>query len=874
MNDSEIIAKYKKYEPFFKSWYIKSFIGEGGFAKVFEIARNDFGTEYVSALKIITVAKTKSEIQAMQNEGMSEDDIMASLYGIVEDTVKEIQLMYKLKGSWNIVGYEDHEVVKHSDGMGWDILIKMELLTPLSGYIRLQRGQLLKRDIVKLGIDMCRALETCQKYNIIHRDIKADNIFISKNGEFKLGDFGIARIIERKDAELSKKGTFTHMAPEVYKGQTYTSAVDIYSLGMVLYRLLNNNRAPFLPDYPAPISLDARDHAMMLRMSGEKFPKPAQAGKSRLTEIVLKACAYRPEERYSSPVIMRQELEAILLDPSEDAADERIMVYEERAGSTAHSFSGSGGMSGGIADETKATEVLRDDVTGATEVLRGDATGATETLRGEMPQPPYDGGTAAGQQGYGYGVPQPENTSDVKVLCQKCKSPISIGTAFCPVCGASQNGGRHRAAILSILKGNESWSPRKKAVIGLSIGIVIGICVLFLAIGIYNAVETFSAKNDSGEYAEEDKTDEKKTSDNSDSDVINDEKENTKQKERETQSDQNESSEQQTDETSTQAEREKQDEQDWDSVTLQATLDEDGITMLDTVTLKSKDDFVKKYIETLEIYIMDYDESTRKQMCDVWDDLVAQYNAVDGVEATREITDETYTLNLIVDCTGGAVEEIASQGLMEVEGNAAIYSLEASVSAMQSNGYVIIDGGDRQEEQAGQSQQERQDKQDKQEEQAGQSQQERQDKQTVTLHGEEEFDLYVVDGEEHLCQIAYYDITLVADGDNLQQVQYNEKIVVSPYGLEILASEGITEAEFLEEDHVEDDREYTLSRFQGMDGIECSNGIDGNAYFLNITIGTPEAVKTVAEQNLFWNINSSLSKTVQSFQEDGFVIVE
>lgn len=275
--------------------------------------------------------------------------------------------------------------------------------------------------------------------------------------------------------------------------------------------------------------------------------------------------------------------------------------------------------------------------------------------------------------------------------------------------------------------------------------------------------------------------------------------------------------------------------------------------MVDTITLKSKDGFVKKWIETSELYIADYDESTRKQLCGFYDDVIAQYNAVDGVEATREITDETYTFNLIVDCTSGAVKELAGQGLMEIEGNAAVLLLEASVSGMQSNGYVIIDGGDGQEEQTGQS---------------------RQDEQTVTLHGEEEFDLYVVDGEEHLCQIAYYDITLIADGDNLQQVQFNEKIAASPYGLEILASEGITEAEFMEEDHVEADKEYIFSDLQGIDGIEYSNGIDGNAYFLNVTIGTPEAVKTVAEQNLFWNINSTLSKTVQSFQEDGFVIVE
>ena len=227
MTDHEMIERYKKYEPFFGNWHIKRFIGEGGFAKVFEISRNDFGNEYIAALKIITVSKTRTEIDSMRSEGMTYAEIRDSLRGIVEDTVNEIQLMYKLKGNGNIVGYEDHEVKEHEDGMGWDILIKMEFLTSLGGHIREQKGQVARREVIKLGIDICKALEACQKYNIIHRDIKADNIFVSKNGDFKLGDFGIARIIERKDMELSKKGTFTYMAPEVYKGQPYTSAVDI-----------------------------------------------------------------------------------------------------------------------------------------------------------------------------------------------------------------------------------------------------------------------------------------------------------------------------------------------------------------------------------------------------------------------------------------------------------------------------------------------------------------------------------------------------------------------------------------------------------------------------------------------------------------------
>ena len=402
MNDSEIVKQYRKYEPFFGNWHIKRFIGEGGFAKVFEIVRNDFGTEYTSALKIITVSKTKTEIQAMKSEGMSETEIKSSLYGIVEDTVREIQLMYKLKGNGNIVGYEDHAVMEHEDGLGWDILIKMECLTSLDAYIQQQGGKIAKRDIIKIGIDICKALEACQKYNIIHRDIKSDNIFASADGEFKLGDFGIARIIERKDMELSKKGTSAYMAPEVYKGQTYTSAVDIYSLGIVLYRLMNNNRAPFLPDYPSPVSLDDRDRALMKRMSGEKMPRPKQVEKCRLTEIAMKACAYRPEERYSSPVSMRQELEAILYDRNDMTTGDTVMIYDADRNYTTASYSQSGSF--GVPRDAEATEVLRDET--------GKAAAGSSAIQ------PEEGG--------------------VKILCRKCGNAISRDLPFCPMRGAVQ----------------------------------------------------------------------------------------------------------------------------------------------------------------------------------------------------------------------------------------------------------------------------------------------------------------------------------------------------------------------------------------------------------------------------------------------------
>lgn len=106
------------------------------------------------------------------------------------------------------------------------------------------------------------------------------------------------------------------MAPEVYKGMTYNSTVDIYSLGIVLYRFLNNNRAPFLPSYPNPIRYSDKERANVLRISGEPLPKPCNA-EGRLAEIVLKACAYNPGDRYESARDMKNALLSVLYSEQE-----------------------------------------------------------------------------------------------------------------------------------------------------------------------------------------------------------------------------------------------------------------------------------------------------------------------------------------------------------------------------------------------------------------------------------------------------------------------------------------------------------------------------------------------------------------------------
>ena len=114
-----------------------------------------------------------------------------------------------------------------------------------------------------------------------------------------------------------------YMAPEVFRGEKYTSNVDIYSLGLVMYQLLNNNRMPLYPPYPQPITPSSRERAQAQRLSGAALPPPANA-EGRLAEIVLKACAPDPAQRYDSPTVMRQALEAILYTEGEAK-----MIYPE-----------------------------------------------------------------------------------------------------------------------------------------------------------------------------------------------------------------------------------------------------------------------------------------------------------------------------------------------------------------------------------------------------------------------------------------------------------------------------------------------------------------------------------------------------------------
>ncbi len=279
-------------------WKITEKIGEGSFGKVYKAQRTERGKSFYSAIKIINIPGSQSELNSVRSETGDDQSARQYFQNLVEECIQEISTMEYFRGNSYIVSVEDFKVMEYLDAIGWEISIRMEYLTSFMDYCA--EKQLTEKEVIKLGMDLSKALEYCRKLKIIHRDIKPENIFVSRFGDFKLGDFGIARELERTMSGFSKKGTYSYMAPEMYKGKKYDSRVDIYSLGIVLYRLMNHNRLPFMSLEKQFITYRDKENALNKRVAGEQMSIPVDAGE-QFARIILKACAYDPAQRYQTP---------------------------------------------------------------------------------------------------------------------------------------------------------------------------------------------------------------------------------------------------------------------------------------------------------------------------------------------------------------------------------------------------------------------------------------------------------------------------------------------------------------------------------------------------------------------------------------------
>ena len=271
-------------------------------ASCYLLLHPESGREFV--LKQISVPASAEQVSALLLTGAyaSEEEAEAYYRKEAEALVREAEARKKLLDCPYILPFLGVQMEKNDVGYAvYDVLPKRN---SLEAYLRENAVSHLRG--INMGIDLCVALSALREEGFVHGNLKPGNVFFSYTGRFLLGDFGLIPTQDIQYAILPEQYRSSYSAPElggILGGLNPT--VDIYSLGMILYRIYNGNHAPFEDEQTGVKAAEAR------RLAGEELPAPLYAD-YELAAIIKKACAPDPADRYQTPEEMRTELETYM----------------------------------------------------------------------------------------------------------------------------------------------------------------------------------------------------------------------------------------------------------------------------------------------------------------------------------------------------------------------------------------------------------------------------------------------------------------------------------------------------------------------------------------------------------------------------------
>ena len=263
-----------KYLDNFES---QKMLGEGGFGKVYLCKNKKNGKQY--AIKLI-----KKSIIIEQN-------MQAQIN-------REVLIMYKLQHN-NIISIYNHfedddHIYLIQEYLKGQELYKMMLNAP---------GKKLKPEqVAQIIHQLCFALKEIHSNNIIHRDIKAENIYICDDGTLKILDFGWSNYIEEKNKKrMTYAGTVLYQAPEMIESKIHDHTIDIWSVGVLMFELLTG-RDPFSPDVYKGSEEDIKNEIKMRVIKGKYESKQHDPLATQLIKNILK---YEPRKRFTLDRIMK-----------------------------------------------------------------------------------------------------------------------------------------------------------------------------------------------------------------------------------------------------------------------------------------------------------------------------------------------------------------------------------------------------------------------------------------------------------------------------------------------------------------------------------------------------------------------------------------
>ena len=222
----------------------------------------------------------------------------------------------------NVVNVYD---VAEESGVNYIVMELIEGIT-LKHYIE-KRGQLTPKEAVSIAVQVACGLEAAHKNHIVHRDIKPQNIIISRDGKVKVTDFGIARAASSNTISSAAMGSVHYTSPEQARGGYSDFKSDIYSLGITLYEMVTG-RVPFDGDTTVTIAIKHLQEDIIPPSQFADVPHS-------LEQIIIKCTQKSPDKRYFNIHDLIADLKMSLVDPDGDFVQisepgEETTIYNPR----------------------------------------------------------------------------------------------------------------------------------------------------------------------------------------------------------------------------------------------------------------------------------------------------------------------------------------------------------------------------------------------------------------------------------------------------------------------------------------------------------------------------------------------------------------
>lgn len=284
----------RKITPLLSNMTVDSKLAKGPSGDVYVVSRRIDGKKL--ALKHISIPTSDAETKALIYAGAVKNESAAQRYytSQVKDLKNELLLLNGVKNASNLLKFRGYQVDQKYIGVGYDVYLLSDYCPSLPEHQK--TAPLTKLQAVNLAIDLCSALEQLRSGGLIHKDVQPRNVYYGSGGHFMLGDLGLVQLSDLAYSSMPDAMITPYSAPEVRSGDAVlTDTMDIYSVGVILYEVYNGGELP----------LDEQNKLIQTKKSPLAPPKYADVA---LSEIILKACAQKPEDRYASPADMKQAL--------------------------------------------------------------------------------------------------------------------------------------------------------------------------------------------------------------------------------------------------------------------------------------------------------------------------------------------------------------------------------------------------------------------------------------------------------------------------------------------------------------------------------------------------------------------------------------